>query len=139
MATLTEVLSHLTLPTSNNNQDTFQPSNSSGIPSQLLPNPKGSLNIITLRSGTTLEERVPKDSSVKGDTHEEDIVEIEDVDEEEAQEVVDEEEDQEKAKDSKKKDIRALVNRTCNIHLRQNDTTYPAGSDHTSDRSDPLK
>ncbi|XP_016178143.1 uncharacterized protein LOC107620510 [Arachis ipaensis] len=104
MATLIEVLSRLTLPPSNNNQNISQPSSSSGIPSQPLPNPKGSLNAITLRSGTILEERIHKNSTEKEEAHEEDIVEIKDMGEEEVHEVVDEEKEQAKAKDSEKKD-----------------------------------
>ncbi|XP_016164761.1 uncharacterized protein LOC107607307 [Arachis ipaensis] len=104
MDTLTEVLSRLTLP-SNNDQCTFQLSSSNVIPSQTFPNPKCSLNAITLRSGTTLEERSPKNSSEKEATHEEDIVELEKVEEEEAKKVVDEEKDQARARDSKKKDV----------------------------------
>ncbi|KAL4329700.1 hypothetical protein AHAS_Ahas13G0326300 [Arachis hypogaea] len=55
--------------TSNNN--TNQPLNSSNLPSQPQPNPKGGLNSITLRSGTTLEEIPPR---VMEHIHEEEVV-----------------------------------------------------------------
>ncbi|MED6154685.1 hypothetical protein PIB30_115081, partial [Stylosanthes scabra] len=57
LSTITELLTRLTTqPTTTNNPNTSQPSSSSGIPSQPLPNPKGGLNAITLRSGANLEE-----------------------------------------------------------------------------------
>nr|XP_025635193.1 uncharacterized protein LOC112729020 [Arachis hypogaea] len=56
-ANLTEMVSRLVLPSSNN---IHQPSSSSNLPSQPLPNPKGILNAITLRSGTTLEKIPPR-------------------------------------------------------------------------------
>ncbi|XP_015970066.1 uncharacterized protein LOC107493481 [Arachis duranensis] len=65
-----------------------QPSRSSAIPSQPLPNPKGGINAITLRSGTTLQERSHEEPSFKDNIQVEDIVEAE---EEEVQDMVDEE------------------------------------------------
>ncbi|XP_015934027.1 uncharacterized protein LOC107460204 [Arachis duranensis] len=68
LSNITEILSKMALPSSNN---TNQPSNSSNLPSQPLPNPKGGLNTITLRSETTLEEIPPR---VMEDIHEEKVV-----------------------------------------------------------------
>ncbi|XP_057740016.1 uncharacterized protein LOC130957152 [Arachis stenosperma] len=62
------MISRLALPSSNN---TNQPSSSSNLPSQPLPNPKGALNAITLQSGTTLEEIPPR---ALEDIHEEEVV-----------------------------------------------------------------
>ncbi|KAL4293670.1 hypothetical protein AHAS_Ahas18G0151300 [Arachis hypogaea] len=56
---------------SSSNNNTNQPSSSSNLPSQPLPNPKGGLNAITLRSGTTLEEIPPR---VMEDIHKEEVV-----------------------------------------------------------------
>ncbi|XP_015944835.1 uncharacterized protein LOC107469969 [Arachis duranensis] len=73
LAKLTNMFSKMVMlnqpPTSNNN--TNQPSSSSNLPSQPQPNPKGGLNAITLRSGTTLEEIPPR---VLEDIHEEEVV-----------------------------------------------------------------
>ena len=66
------------LPTSTN-----QPLNSSGIPSKPIPNPKGGINAITLRSGTTLPERNQEEPSPQEHAPVEDIVEVEDAEEEE--------------------------------------------------------
>ncbi|KAL4315759.1 hypothetical protein AHAS_Ahas15G0217200 [Arachis hypogaea] len=68
LSNITEILSRLSQPSSNNS---IQPSSSSNLPSQPLPNPKGGLNAITLRSGTTLEE-IPH--RVMEDVHEEEVV-----------------------------------------------------------------
>ncbi|XP_057756115.1 uncharacterized protein LOC130975322 [Arachis stenosperma] len=59
-----------------------QPSSSSALSSQPLPNPNGGINAITLKSKTTLQERSPKEPSSREDTQVEDIVEVEDVEEE---------------------------------------------------------
>nr|XP_025607954.1 uncharacterized protein LOC112701409 [Arachis hypogaea] len=68
LANLTEMISRLASPSSNN---TNQPSSSSNLPSQPIPNPKGALNAITLRSGTTLEEILPR---ALEDIHEEEVI-----------------------------------------------------------------
>ncbi|MED6140510.1 hypothetical protein PIB30_093875, partial [Stylosanthes scabra] len=47
MATLTEILAGLVTQNMNNTPNSSQPSSSSGLPSQLLPNPKGSINAIS--------------------------------------------------------------------------------------------
>ena len=60
-----------------------QPSSTTGIPSQPLPNPKGGINAITLRSGTTLQERNQEEPSSLEYASAEEVVEIEDVEEEE--------------------------------------------------------
>ncbi|XP_016192358.1 uncharacterized protein LOC107633230 [Arachis ipaensis] len=70
---------------------TTQASSSSALPSQPLPNPKGDINAVTLRSGTKLQERNHEEASLIEVTQDDDVVEIEEVDEEdEAQEVVEE-------------------------------------------------
>ncbi|XP_072077976.1 uncharacterized protein [Arachis hypogaea] len=75
-------------PSSSTYTSTTQPSSSSALPSQPLPNPKGGINAITLRSGTKLQERSHEEPSP---IEVEDGVEIEEVEEEdEAQEVVEE-------------------------------------------------
>ena len=71
---------------------TNQPSSSSEIPSQPLPNPKGGINAITLRSGTTLQERNHEEPSPPEHVPSEDVVEVEDAEEEEdVQDIVEEE------------------------------------------------
>ncbi|XP_057745034.1 uncharacterized protein LOC130962894 [Arachis stenosperma] len=54
MATIVEALTRLTLPPQTA-QSTQQASTSSSLPSQPQPSPKGSINAITLRSGTKLD------------------------------------------------------------------------------------
>ncbi|XP_057755719.1 uncharacterized protein LOC130974898 [Arachis stenosperma] len=55
-------------------------------------NKEGGINAITLRSGTTLQERSPEEPSSRQAIQDEDVIELEDVEEEdEAQEVVEEE------------------------------------------------
>ncbi|XP_015970538.1 uncharacterized protein LOC107494014 [Arachis duranensis] len=72
-----------------------QAPNSSAIPSQPQPNPKGGINAITLRSGTQLKENKVKDPSSIIITQEEEEIEIEEIEEEEeAQVIVEEEETQ---------------------------------------------
>ncbi|XP_025652634.1 uncharacterized protein [Arachis hypogaea] len=70
-----------------------QASPSSAIPSQPLPNPKGSINTVTLRSGTQLKERDSKALSPMIVTQEKNGVEIKEVEEEEEAQVVVEDED----------------------------------------------
>ncbi|XP_057734161.1 uncharacterized protein LOC130949467 [Arachis stenosperma] len=62
------MISKMSMSSSNN---TNQPSSSSNLPSQPQPNPKGSLNAITLRSGTILEEITPR---VLEDIHKEEVI-----------------------------------------------------------------
>ncbi|XP_015932443.1 uncharacterized protein LOC107458753 [Arachis duranensis] len=68
LANLTEMISRLASPSSNT---TNQPSSSSNLPSQPIPKPKGALNAITLRSGTTLKEILPR---ALEDIHEEEVI-----------------------------------------------------------------
>ncbi|XP_057719862.1 uncharacterized protein LOC130934292 [Arachis stenosperma] len=69
--------------------------NSSAIPSQPQPNPKGGINAITLRSGTQLKEKKVKDPSPIIITQKEEGIEIEEIEEEEeAQVIVEDEETQ---------------------------------------------
>nr|XP_025628362.1 uncharacterized protein LOC112721523 [Arachis hypogaea] len=67
---------------------TPQAPNSSAIPSQPLPNPKDSINAVTLRSGTQLKEKDSKAPSPMIITQEEDGVEIEEIGEEEEAHVI---------------------------------------------------
>ncbi|XP_025625989.1 uncharacterized protein [Arachis hypogaea] len=62
------MISRLALPSSNN---TNQPSSSSNLSSQPIPNPNGALSAITLRSRTTLEE-IP--ARALEDIHEKEVV-----------------------------------------------------------------
>ncbi|RYR29543.1 hypothetical protein Ahy_B01g053959 isoform A [Arachis hypogaea] len=66
-ANITDMISKMAMSSNNTNQ----PSSSSSLPSQPQPNPKGGLNTITLRSGTTLEEIPPR---IMEDIHEEEVV-----------------------------------------------------------------
>ena len=78
-STLQALVSQIGSMNNSNNQS----SSSGGLPSQLLPNPKGGINAITLRSGTTLQERNQEEPSLPEHTSAEEVVEIEDVEEEE--------------------------------------------------------
>ncbi|XP_025664669.1 uncharacterized protein [Arachis hypogaea] len=81
MAFIADVLSRMSLPPSNNNTNTSQPSSSNSLPSQPLPNLKDGLNAITLRSGIMLEEVSLKTME---DVHTEEVImEVEDINEEE--------------------------------------------------------
>ncbi|XP_057747635.1 uncharacterized protein LOC130966829 [Arachis stenosperma] len=64
------------------NNSNNQPLSPSGIPSQPLPNSKGGINAITLRSGTTLQGRNPEEPSPLEHAPADDMVEVEDVEEE---------------------------------------------------------
>ncbi|XP_057734293.1 uncharacterized protein LOC130949650 [Arachis stenosperma] len=97
LSNITEILSKLALPSPNN---TNQPSGSSNLPSQPLPNPKGGLNAITLRSWTTLEEIPPR---VMEDIHEEKMVVEASQEEEEVN--TKQEEEEASLKESKRKAI----------------------------------
>ncbi|XP_025635927.1 uncharacterized protein [Arachis hypogaea] len=72
---------------------TPQASTSSAIPSQPLPNPKGGMNAVTLRSRMQLKERDSKASSPIKVVQEEDGVEIEEIEEEEESHIIVEDED----------------------------------------------
>ncbi|XP_057760069.1 uncharacterized protein LOC130980399 [Arachis stenosperma] len=88
-------------PTPNN-----QPSSSNALPSQPLPNPKGGINAITLRSSTTLQERSPEEPSSRENIRAEDVIEVEDVEEEdEVQDAVEEEVAQPRNGVSKEEDV----------------------------------
>ncbi|XP_057747108.1 uncharacterized protein LOC130966337 [Arachis stenosperma] len=60
-----------------------QPASSTALSSQPLPNPKGGINAITLRSGTTLPERSHDEPRLKENIQVRDAVEVEDAEEEE--------------------------------------------------------
>ncbi|XP_015955095.1 uncharacterized protein LOC107479481 [Arachis duranensis] len=68
LANLTDMILKMSMSSSNN---TNQPSSSSNLPSQSQPNPKGDLNAITLRLGTTLKEIPPM---VLEGIHEEEVI-----------------------------------------------------------------
>ena len=75
------------------NNSSNQSSSSGGLPSQPFPNPKGGINAITLRSGTTLQERNQEEPSPPEHASAEEVVEIEDVEEEEVIQDIDEKEE----------------------------------------------
>ncbi|KAL4287555.1 hypothetical protein AHAS_Ahas19G0197900 [Arachis hypogaea] len=72
MATIAEALSRLTLPPQTT-QNTQQASTSSSLPSQSQPNPKGSINAITLRSGTKLDKNVAMPTKLSEETNNEEV------------------------------------------------------------------
>ncbi|MED6129525.1 hypothetical protein PIB30_108810, partial [Stylosanthes scabra] len=59
LSTITDLLTRLTTQPTTNNLNTPQPSTSGGIPSQTLPNPKGSLNAISLSFEDTSSTSIP--------------------------------------------------------------------------------
>nr|XP_025647550.1 uncharacterized protein LOC112742526 [Arachis hypogaea] len=100
MASIVEMLSRMSLPSSTNTNNTSQTSSSSSLPSQPLPNTKDGLNAITLRYRTMLEEVTPKTME---DIHEEEIViEVQNDDEEEETR---QEEDEVNLKEPKRKAV----------------------------------
>ena len=102
------LISQLASPNTSNTANT-QHASSSGIPSQPLPNPKGGINAITLRSGTTLQERNQEEPIPSEHASAEEVMEVEDAEEEEdIQDMVEEE----KAQPQKEapKDIDAAEN-----------------------------
>nr|XP_025652320.1 uncharacterized protein LOC112748313 [Arachis hypogaea] len=88
-STLQALIAHMEPPSTS----TPQAPNSSAIPAQLLPNPKGGINAVTLRSRTQLKEMDSKAPSPMVVTQEEDGVEIEEIEEEEEAHVIVEDED----------------------------------------------
>nr|XP_025678360.1 uncharacterized protein LOC112778237 [Arachis hypogaea] len=102
MATIAEALTCLTLspPTTQNTQ---QASTSSGLPSQLQPNPKGSINAITLRSGTKLDEIGVVPTSSSEGIHKEEVGEDVGVREDEEKIIEKDEEEPLKVKERKRK------------------------------------
>ncbi|XP_016199862.1 uncharacterized protein LOC107640875 [Arachis ipaensis] len=72
MATIAEALSRLTLPPQTT-QNTQQASTSSSLPSQHQPKPKGSINAITLRSGTKLDKNVAMPTKLSEETNNEEV------------------------------------------------------------------
>ncbi|XP_025678069.1 uncharacterized protein [Arachis hypogaea] len=104
MATIAEALSCLTLspPTTQNAQ---QASTSSGLPSQPQPNPKGSINDITLRSGTKLDEIGIVPTNLSEEPHNGEIGEEVEVTRDEEGSVAKDEEESLKVKDPKQKNL----------------------------------
>ncbi|XP_057745001.1 uncharacterized protein LOC130962861 [Arachis stenosperma] len=72
MATIAEALTRLTLPPQTT-PSTQQASTSSSLPSQLQPNPKGSINAIILRSGTKLDKNVAIPPKLNEETNNEEV------------------------------------------------------------------
>nr|XP_025607991.1 uncharacterized protein LOC112701456 [Arachis hypogaea] len=72
MATIAEALTRLTLPFQTT-QNTQQALTSSSFLSQPQPNPKGSINAITLRSGTKLNKNVAIPSKLSKETNNEEV------------------------------------------------------------------
>ncbi|XP_015934290.1 uncharacterized protein LOC107460436 [Arachis duranensis] len=102
IATIVETLSHLTLSPSNT-QNTHQASTSSGLPSQPQPNPKGSINAITLRSGTKLNEVSLEPTSLSKEPHNKEIEEEVEVIGDEKENIARDEEELLKVKEPKRK------------------------------------
>ncbi|KAL4293844.1 hypothetical protein AHAS_Ahas18G0168700 [Arachis hypogaea] len=102
MSTIAEALTRLTLspPTTQNSQ---QASTSSGLPSQPQPNPKESINAITLRSGTKLDEIGVMPTNSSEETHKEEVGEDMGVMKDEEKDVEKDEEELLKAKEPKRK------------------------------------
>nr|XP_025616980.1 uncharacterized protein LOC112709302 [Arachis hypogaea] len=72
MATIAKALTRLTLPPQTR-QSTQQASTSSSLPSQPQPNPKGSINSITLRSGTKLDKNIAIPLKLSEETNNEEV------------------------------------------------------------------
>ncbi|XP_016168495.1 uncharacterized protein LOC107611042 [Arachis ipaensis] len=102
MATIADALSCLTISPSNIH-NTHQASTSNGLPSQTQPNPKGSINAITLRSGTKLDEVGLEPTSLSNEPHNEEIEEEVKGVSGEKEDVSREEEDLLKVKEPKRK------------------------------------
>ncbi|KAL4287400.1 hypothetical protein AHAS_Ahas19G0182400 [Arachis hypogaea] len=103
MSSKAEILSRLTLPPTNNT-NTIQASSTSNLPSQPIPNPRGNIDAITLRSGTTLEEVEPKPIKLAEDAPNVEVSEIMEIDEDDKEEeITKEEEEQLRAKEPKRK------------------------------------
>ncbi|XP_016178551.1 uncharacterized protein LOC107621005 [Arachis ipaensis] len=103
MASIAEMLSRISLLPPTNTTNTSQAPSSSSLPSQPLLNPRGSINALNLRSGTTLEEVEPKPINLAEDVPNVEVDEIIELNEDEKEEVAKEEEEQLKAKEPKRK------------------------------------
>ncbi|XP_057755652.1 uncharacterized protein LOC130974823 [Arachis stenosperma] len=102
MATIAKALSRLTLPPPTT-QNTHQASTSSGLPSQPQPNSKRSINAITLKSGTKLDEISVAPTSLSEKTHNEEARDEVEVIKYEEKNVARGEEEQLKTKEPKRK------------------------------------
>ncbi|XP_016192236.1 uncharacterized protein LOC107633115 [Arachis ipaensis] len=102
--TIAEALSRLTLSPSNT-QNAHQASTSSGLPSQLQPNPKESINAITLRSGTKLDEIGLEPTHLSKEPHNEEMGEEVEVVGDEEENVARGEEKLVKVKEPKRKNL----------------------------------
>ncbi|XP_016178219.1 GATA zinc finger domain-containing protein 4-like [Arachis ipaensis] len=87
LSNIIELISKMCLPPTNNTT-TNQISSSSSLPSQPLPNTKGSINAITLRSGTTLNEVEPEPVQLAEDVPNVEVGDTMDIDEDEKEEEV---------------------------------------------------
>ncbi|XP_057746226.1 uncharacterized protein LOC130965483 [Arachis stenosperma] len=102
MATIAEALTRLTFsPLATQNAQ--QASTSSGLPSQPQQNPKGSINAITLRSGTKLDDIGVVPTSLSEETHKEEVGEDMGVMKDDEEDVEKDEEEPLKSKEPKRK------------------------------------
>ncbi|XP_015969945.1 uncharacterized protein LOC107493362 [Arachis duranensis] len=91
---LTSTLQALLARMDTSSNSTPQPPIQSIIPSQPQPNPKGSINAITLRSGTQLKEKEAKDLNPITTTQEDEGIDMEEVEEGETPQAIVEDEAQ---------------------------------------------
>ncbi|XP_016164805.1 uncharacterized protein LOC107607352 [Arachis ipaensis] len=104
MATIADALSRLTLPPQTA-QNTQQASTSSSLYSQPQPNPKGSINAITLRSGTKLDKNVAIPTKLSEETNNEDVGDEVEVMRDEDEGVDESKEEPPKVKEPKRKTL----------------------------------
>ncbi|KAL4276268.1 hypothetical protein AHAS_Ahas20G0190200 [Arachis hypogaea] len=104
MATIAEALSRLTLPYQTP-QNTQQTSTLSSLPSQPQPNPKGSINAITLRSGIKLDKNVAIHTKLSEETNNEEVGDEVEVMRNEGESVDKREEEPPKVKEPKRKTL----------------------------------
>nr|XP_025625334.1 uncharacterized protein LOC112717551 [Arachis hypogaea] len=104
MATIAEALTRLTL-LPQTAQSTQQASTSSSLPSQPQPNPKGSINAITLRSGTMLDKNVDISAKASEKTNNDEVGEEVEMTKGEDENVDRSEEEPPKVKEPKRKTL----------------------------------
>ncbi|XP_015949430.1 uncharacterized protein LOC107474318 [Arachis duranensis] len=104
MATMAEALTRLTLPPQTA-QSTQQASTSSSLPSQPQPNPKESINAITLQSGTKLDKNVAIPAKASDKTNNDEVEEEVEMTKGEDEKVEKCEEEPPKVKEPKRKTL----------------------------------
>nr|XP_025679445.1 uncharacterized protein LOC112779413 [Arachis hypogaea] len=104
MTTIAKALTRLTLPPQTT-QSTQHASTSSSLPSQPQPNPKGSINAITLRSGTKLDKNVAIPAKLSEETNNEEVEDEVEVMRSEGENVDKHEENPPKVKEPKRKTL----------------------------------